>query len=148
MSGVKLTEACNVAYNDLQKSKKHRYVIFLIKNEEKIDVEKLGDRNNTYDDYLNDLKQKDGNSDDCRYGLFDYEYKFNPDGAEAISRAKIFLMCWSPDSARVKKKMLYSASFETLKRAFVGVHKVIQANDEGDLVQTSVEEHLRSMDRN
>ena len=41
MSGVKLTEACNIAYNDLQKSKKHRYVIFLIKNEEKIDVEKV-----------------------------------------------------------------------------------------------------------
>jgi hypothetical protein len=36
----------------------------------------------------------------------------------------MFLICWCPDSARVKKKMLYSSTFDTLKKAFVGVHKV------------------------
>ena len=40
------------------------------------------------------------------------------------SKSKIFLLCWCPDSAAIKKKMLYSSSFDTLKRAFVGVHKV------------------------
>ncbi len=41
-----------------------------------------------------------------------------------LSRSKMFLICWCPDSARVKKKMLYSSTFDTLKKAFVGVHKV------------------------
>ena len=41
-----------------------------------------------------------------------------------VFRSKMFLICWCPDSARVKKKMLYSSTFDTLKRAFLGVHKV------------------------
>jgi hypothetical protein len=41
-----------------------------------------------------------------------------------LLRSKIFLICWCPDSAKVKKKMLYSSTFDTLKRAFLGVHKV------------------------
>ena len=44
-------------------------------------------------------------------------------------------MSWCPDSAKIKKKMLYSSSFDTLKRAFVGVHKVIQANDKSECEQ-------------
>jgi hypothetical protein len=34
-----------------------------------------GDRNNGYEEFLSDLQQKDGDSEDCRYGLYDYEYK-------------------------------------------------------------------------
>ena len=40
MSGVKLTEACMTSYTDIQKGKKHRYAIFLIKDGQ-IDVEKV-----------------------------------------------------------------------------------------------------------
>ena len=75
-------------------------------------------------------------------------------------------MSWCPDSSKIKKKMLYSSSFDTLKRgnlsrfptertlnfsslsAFVGVHKVIQANDKSECEQAAVEEILRSTDRN
>jgi hypothetical protein len=35
----------------------------------------MGDRNNGYEEFLSDLQQKDGDSEDCRYGLYDYEYK-------------------------------------------------------------------------
>ena len=35
----------------------------------------VGERSNGYEDYLADLQQKDGDSEDCRYGLYDYEYK-------------------------------------------------------------------------
>ena len=76
----------------------------------------MGDRNNSYQDFLNDLHQKDGDADDCRYGVYDYDYQFNPDGAEATFKSKIFLMSWCPDSSKIKKKMLYSSSFDTLKR--------------------------------
>ena len=41
MSGVKPTEACMTVYQDIQKAKKHRYVIFLIRDEKQIDVEKV-----------------------------------------------------------------------------------------------------------
>ena len=40
MSGVKLTESCMTSYTDIQKGKKNRYAIFLIKDGQ-IDVEKV-----------------------------------------------------------------------------------------------------------
>ena len=84
----------------------------------------MGDRNNSYQDFLNDLHQKDGDADDCRYGVYDYDYQFNPDGAEATFKSKIFLMSWCPDSSKIKKKMLYSSSFDTLKRGEKPKHDI------------------------
>merc|ERR1712243_86106 len=109
---------------------------------------KLGDLGNSYEQFLGDLQQKDGSKDDCRFAVYDYEYKYHPDGAEAQFKSKIFLLCWCPDSSAIKKKMLYSSSFDTLKRAFVGVHKVIQANGQDEVEQSAVEEILRATDRN
>ena len=66
-----------------------------------IDVEKIGERGNNYEDFMKDLLKKDGEKDDCRFAskfvwtettssrwcifllVFDYEYKFAPQGAEA-----------------------------------------------------------------
>merc|ERR1712098_618068 len=73
---------------------------------------------------------------------------FAPEGAEAQAKSKLILLNWCPDTAAIKKKMLYSSSFDTLKRAFVGVHKVKQANDESDIQQTDIEAFLRETDRN
>lgn len=56
-------------------------------------------------------------------------------------------MSWCPDTARIKKKMLYSSSFDALKKALVGVHKYIQATDASEASKESVEEKLRSTDR-
>ena len=111
-------------------------------------MEKLGEKENTYEQFLGDLQQKDGAKDDCRYWVYDYQYKFAPEGADAQVKSKIFLLCWCPDSSAIKKKMLYSSSFDTLKRAFVGVHKVIQANGQDEVEQAAVEEVLRATDRN
>ena len=62
-------------------------------------------------------------------------------------RSKLFLMSWCPDTAKIKKKMIYSSSFDTLKKAFVGVHKVIQSNDVDGLEKEYIEGILKSTDR-
>ena len=41
-------------------------------------------------------------------------------------------MNWCPDSAKIKKKMLYASSFDNLKKALVGVHKFIQVRNNCD----------------
>jgi len=56
-------------------------------------------------------------------------------------------MSWCPDSAKIKKKMIYSSSFDTLKKAFVGVHKVIQSNGVDELEQSYIENILKATDR-
>merc|ERR1739842_31924 len=66
MSGVKLTEACKTLYDDIQKGKKYRYGVFHISGG-MIDVEKIGERENNYENFMEDLLKKDGEKDDCRF---------------------------------------------------------------------------------
>jgi len=146
MSGVKLTNECQNVYQAIQKDKKHRYAIFKIQDGE-ICLDQTGDRDNTYDQFLTDLQVKDGDNDDCRYAVYDYDYVQQAEGTEASYRSKLFLMSWCPDSAKIKKKMIYSSSFDTLKKAFVGVHKVIQSNGADELEQSYIEGILKATDR-
>jgi hypothetical protein len=39
----------------------------------------------TYDDFLVDLKAKDGDEDDCRYAIYDYHYFVNTQGTSEPS---------------------------------------------------------------
>jgi len=83
-----------------------------------------------------------------RYGVYDFEYTHQCQGTtEASKKEKLFLMSWCPDSAKIKKKMLYSSSFDALKKCLVGVQKYIQATDESEASAESVEEQLRKTDR-
>jgi len=43
-------------------------------------------------------------------------------------------MLWCPDDSKVKLKMMYSSSFDALKKALVGVRKYIQATAIADVV--------------
>jgi cofilin len=145
-SGVSVADVCKVRFEEIKKEKKHRYVVFYIDGKQ-IDVELVGGRDAVYDDFLVDLKK--AGAKDCRYGIFDFEYTHQCQGTtEASKKEKLFLLSWCPDTADVKKKMLYSSSFEALKKALVGVHKCIQATDDSEASPESVEEKLRSTDRN
>ena len=104
-------------------------------------------------------------SDISRYGLYDFEYEHQCQGTtDSSKKQKLFLMSWCPDrwviatrwqhsieddifSAKIKKKMLYSSSFDALKKSLVGVHKYIQATDSSEASEESVEKQLRSTDR-
>merc|ERR1719166_590106 len=145
-SGVAIADDCKNVFEDIKKNKTHRYCVFFIKDEKFITVEKMGGRDASYDDFLADLQS--GGEGECRYGLYDFEYEHQCQGTTEVSKKqKLFLMSWCPDTARIKKKMLYSSSFDALKKALVGVHKYIQATDASEASKESVEEKLRSTDR-
>lgn len=146
-SGVTVADICKTIYEEIKKDKKHRYVIFYIREEKQIDVEVIGKRDEEYESFLEKLQA--GGEDDCRYGLYDYEYMHQCQGTtESSKKQKLFLMSWCPESAKVKKKMLYSSSLDALRKALVGVTKTIQANELADATRDVVEEKLRANDRN
>nr|ABM55541.1 putative actin depolymerizing factor [Maconellicoccus hirsutus] len=145
-SGVKVADACKIIYEEVKKDKKHRYVVFHIKDGKEIDVEVIGNRNQTYTDFLEDLQK--GGKEECRYGLFDFEYTHQCQGtSEASKKQKLFLMLWCPDTATVKRKMVYSSSFDALKKALHGISKTIQATDLNEASEDTVEDILRRNDR-
>merc|ERR1712198_776531 len=127
-SGVKVSEEVKIKYEDIKKKKTYRYLVFHIKDEKIISVEKVGDREANYNDFLHDVTG--AGPEDCRYGVYDFEYTHQHQG--------------TPES--IKKKMLYSSSFDALKKCLV-VPKYIQATDESEASAECVEEQLRKMDR-
>ena len=49
-------------------------------------IDKIGERDNNYDQFLEDLMAKDGEADDCRYAIYDYEYVVHSQGTEPSNR--------------------------------------------------------------
>ena len=50
----------------------------------------------------------------------------------------LFMYC--PETARIKEKMIYGTSFDTVKRAFKGIKKAVKIYDESDLNEEFVKE--------
>merc|ERR1711978_838782 len=69
-------------------------------------------------------------NEECGYGLYDLEYMHQCEGTDnPYPVKKLILLLWCPDSAKVKDKMLYSSSFDAIKKALDGVQKYFQATD-------------------
>ena len=107
-----------------QEPYKIRYFIYVIKDKKTIEIEKTGERNKTFDDFVADLPEND-----CRYGLIDVEFET----ADGRPTSKIVFITWNPDTAPVRPKMLYSGSKEALKSALLGVGIMINATDMSEL---------------
>ena len=114
------------AFNDFklqQGEYKIRYFIYKIEKDE-IVIEKMGAREKSYDDFVADLPEND-----CRYGLIDVEFTT----ADERQTSKIVFLSWSPDTAKVRSKMVYAGSKEYLKGSFVGVSINVNATDHSEL---------------
>lgn len=76
----------------------------------------------TWDEFIASLP-----ANDCRYVVYDFEH----DSGEGI-RKKIIFILWSPDTAKVRSKMIYASSDESMKKK-IEVGTRLQANDFSDL---------------
>lgn len=136
-SGVKVQEGCAKYFNDLKMNKSYRWVVFKITdNLKEIEVECTGDPERTYDELVEVFKAAEEKRE-CRYAVYDADFEVK-DG----HRKKIVFFTWSPDTATVKQKMLYSSSKDALKKQLIGINKEIQTCDHGDLCWSSVLENL------
>lgn len=144
-SGVRVGDECKKVFDSIKRDKKYRFVIFYIKDEQEINVEYISSRDADYEDFLERLEK--AGPDDCRYAVYDLEYYHATDGAGSSKKEKLFLMSWCPDTAKIKKKMIYASSLSALKRSLVGVNKYIQATDMDEASRETVEEKLRLTDR-
>jgi cofilin len=108
-------------------------------------VEKTGARDETYEDFVKAITLDGG--EDCRYGIFDMEYKHMTQGASASIKEKLILMSYCPDTARIRLKMIYASTFDAVKKPLVGISKIIQAADMGDIEYKCVLAKVRENDR-
>ncbi|CAI9730025.1 actophorin-like [Octopus vulgaris] len=137
-SGVTVADEVLDAFQEIKLKHKHRYVIFRLSEDLKsIVVEERAEKDKTYQDFVEKLQCAAGNHQ-CRYGVFDMEYKHND-----MCRQKLAFFLWSPECATIKQKMIYTSSKACLKSKLQGVGVEIQATDDSELEQTVVLEKCR-----
>ena len=84
-----MSQECKNQFDEIKKGKKHRYVVFYIEDEKMIKVECVGDRDASYDSFLNDIMK--GGEGECRYGLYDFEYEHQCQGTTGNQQTAEFI---------------------------------------------------------
>lgn len=116
---------CKLKFMDLKAKRTFRFIIYKIEEKQKqVMVEKLGEPAETYDDFAACLP-----ADECRYAVFDFDFMT----AENVPKSRIFFIAWSPDTARVRSKMIYASSKDRFKRELDGIQIELQATDASEV---------------
>lgn len=89
-----------------------------------IKIDCSGERGASYEEFCEKLPENEP-----RYGLIDLEFE-TKDGRPT---SKLVFICWNPDVASIRNKMLYSSSKEAIKGALSGVGIHINATDRAEL---------------
>ncbi|OQS00992.1 actin-depolymerizing factor [Achlya hypogyna] len=135
-SGVGVHDDVVTEFNDFKLQRapyNFRYFIYKIENSSEVVIEHRGERTETYEDFATKLKSI---GDECRYGLIDLDFT-TKDGRPT---SKLVFISWSPDTAKIKSKMLYASSKEAIKRCLVGVGIYLSATDASELSMAAIED--------
>eukprot|EP00163_Fabomonas_tropica_P012295 TRINITY_DN23554_c0_g1_i1.p1 TRINITY_DN23554_c0_g1~~TRINITY_DN23554_c0_g1_i1.p1 ORF type:complete len:140 (-),score=47.73 TRINITY_DN23554_c0_g1_i1:242-661(-) len=130
-TGIAVNDDCVNEFNELKLRHSSRFVIYRISEDmSEVIVEHKAPPETSYDDFVAKLPQ-----DDCRYAVYDFEYDA-PDGSG--KRNKILFIVWSPDTARIKSKMVYASTVSAVKRGLVGIAREVQATDASEIAHESL----------
>jgi len=132
-SGVAVSDAVLNVYQELKLGHAHRFALFKLSADMgEVVVDQTAPPSSTYQDFVSKLP-----SNDCRYAVFDFEYE--QDGG---SRNKIVFVVWSPDSAKIKAKMLYASTKDAIRKKLVGIGTEVQATDAAEIDRDAVLEKV------
>ncbi|KAL8504653.1 hypothetical protein ACS0TY_016001 [Phlomoides rotata] len=121
VSGMAVHDDCKLRFLELKAKRTHRFIIYKIEEKQKqVIVEKVGEPAQTYEDFTANLPV-----DECRYCVFDFDFV----NAENCQKSKIFFIAWSPDTSRIRSKMIYASTKERFKRELDGIQVELQATD-------------------
>ncbi|KAA3459860.1 Actin-binding, cofilin/tropomyosin type [Gossypium australe] len=122
-SGMAVDDECKLKFLELKAKRNYRYIIFKIQDQQVV-VEKVGNPGSTYEEFTASLP-----ADECRYSVFDFDFTTD----ENCQKSKIFFIAWSPDTSRVRSKMVYASSKDRFKRELDGIQVELQATDPSEM---------------
>ncbi|OIW06341.1 hypothetical protein TanjilG_14986 [Lupinus angustifolius] len=118
-----VSDECKLKFLELKAKRNYRFIVFKIDNQEVV-VDKVGSPQETYDDFTASLPP-----DECRYAVFDFDFTT----IENVQKSKIFFIAWSPDTSKVRHKMVYASSKDRFKRELDGIQFELQATDPSEM---------------
>ncbi|CAI9774124.1 unnamed protein product [Fraxinus pennsylvanica] len=116
-------DECKLKFLELKAKRNYRYIVFKIENQQVV-VEKLGNPQDSYDDFSASLP-----ANECRYAVYDFDFTTN----ENCQKSKIYFVAWSPDTSKVRMKMVYASSKDRFKRELDGIQVELQATDPSEM---------------
>ena len=124
-SGVAVNQECISEFNAFKLKNQNRYILFKLSDDLKeVVIEKKAAPETTYAEFVAELPEQD-----CRYAIYNFEYDSGSDG----KRAKIVFVIWAPDTAPIKKKMIYASTKDAIKKAFQGISVEVQGTDRSEV---------------
>ncbi|KAE9592583.1 putative ADF/Cofilin, ADF-H/Gelsolin-like domain-containing protein [Lupinus albus] len=118
-----VSDECKLKFLELKAKRNYRFIVFKIDNQEVV-VDKVGSPQESYDDFTASLPP-----DECRYAVFDFDFTT----IENVQKSKIFFIAWSPDTSKVRHKMVYASSKDRFKRELDGIQFELQATDPSEM---------------
>jgi len=145
-SGVAVTDECVDEFNKIKLKKAYRFLQFRISDDlKKVVVDKWeeasateaseAEREKQFTDFAGQLPK-----DDCRYCVYD----FHMDMGESGHREKLWFVVWIPETAKIKKKMVYASSKEALKKKLLGMAGELQATDFSELSYKEMKDKMKA----
>ncbi|KAF7828288.1 actin-depolymerizing factor 7-like [Senna tora] len=122
-SGMAVDDECKLRFQELKARRSFRFIVFKIE-EQQVVVDKLGGPTQGYDDFAASLP-----ADECRYAVYDFDFTTE----ENVQKSKIFFIAWSPDTSKVRMKMVYASSKDRFKRELDGIQFEVQATDPSEM---------------
>ncbi|KAL0540980.1 hypothetical protein IC582_021007 [Cucumis melo] len=120
-SGMAVHDDCKLRFLDLKAKRTYRFIVFKIEEKQKqVVVEKLGEPSESYEDFTASLP-----ADECRYAVYDFDFVTE----ENCQKSRIIFIAWSPDTSKVRSKMIYASSKDRFKRELDGIQVELQATD-------------------
>ncbi|KAJ8551394.1 hypothetical protein K7X08_000764 [Anisodus acutangulus] len=120
-SGMAVHDYCKLKFLELKAKRTYRFIVYKIEEKQKqVIVEKLGEPAESYEDFAACMP-----ADECRYAVYDFDFVT----AESCQKSRIFFIAWSPDTAKVRSKMIYASSKDRFKRELDGIQVELQATD-------------------
>ncbi|CAK9160942.1 unnamed protein product [Ilex paraguariensis] len=122
-SGMAVQDECKLKFLELKAKRNYRFIVFKIEGQQVV-VEKLGSPEESYDNFTASLPVNE-----CRYAVFDFDFITD----ENCQKSKIFFIAWSPETSKVRMKMLYASSKDRFKRELDGIQVELQATDPSEM---------------
>ncbi len=141
-SGVEVGDDVVTAFKQLVKDRKYRCAVFKISSDNmKIEMDKTYEPSASSADAKADWVKmvKTLPESDCRYIAYDFPYEH-----QGSMKNKVLFVTWSPETSKIRSKMLYASSKDGLLKKLEGVQRSIQCNDEDDIEYPAVAKLLAS----
>ena len=122
-SGMAVHDDCKLRFLELKAKRSYRFILYKIEQQQ-IVIDKLGEPTDSYEDFTSSFP-----ADECRYAVYDFDFTTE----ENCQKSKIFFIAWSPDTSKVRMKMVYASSKDRFKRELDGISFELQATDPSEM---------------